>query len=94
MQCQIGQQMYVLILPTNKHLATLQPSVPAPNNRQRVVLIFSRFSSGSRRQRISFKFKSTADSANLTEMREYMDYSQNWTNAVTRKLGLVFSVML
>ena len=51
--------------------ATLQPSVPAPSKRHLVADIVSRSSDGRRRHRINFKFKSTADSANLEVKKEY-----------------------
>lgn len=50
---------------TIKHLATLHPSVPAPRIRHFVLCISSKSKSGNRRHFISFKFKSTDDSANL-----------------------------
>ena len=53
---------------TSKHLATLQPSVPAPNSRHLVREMTSRSSSGSSRHFISFRFKSTADSASLNSL--------------------------
>lgn len=54
--------------PTRRHLATLQPRVPEPSSRQLVLATASRSSSGRSRQRISFRLRSTADSANLGQM--------------------------
>jgi hypothetical protein len=50
---------------TIKLRATLQPSVPAPNNRQRVEEIFGRSSEGRRRHCINLRFKSTEPLASL-----------------------------
>lgn len=46
-------------------LATLQPRVPAPSKRHFVFTTLSRSKEGTSRQRISFRFKSTDDSASL-----------------------------
>ena len=50
---------------TIRHRATLQPRVPEPSKRHLVPATRSRSILGMIRQRISFKFKSTADSASL-----------------------------
>ena len=55
----------VTVTLTSNPRATLQPRVPAPRRRHLVSLMVSRFRSGMRRQRISFRFRSTADSASL-----------------------------
>ena len=54
---------------TIRHLATLQPSVPAPSKRHLVCAMAERSREGRRRQRISFRFRSTEDSANLGRER-------------------------
>ncbi len=48
-----------------RHLATLQPSVPAPSKRHFVWAMIDRSSVGMRRHRISLRLRSTEDSANL-----------------------------
>ena len=48
-----------------RHLATLQPNVPAPSNRHLVPATQSRSREGSRRHLMSFRFRSTDDSASL-----------------------------
>ncbi len=62
-------QLYRLtvITLTSKHLATLHPSVPAPRSKHFVLAILSKSNSGNKRHLINFKFKSTADSANLNK---------------------------
>ena len=50
---------------TMRHLATLQPSVPAPSNRHFVEETASRSSDGISLHLISFRFRSTEDSASL-----------------------------
>ena len=54
---------------TIRHLATLQPSVPAPSKRHLVCAMAERSREGRRRQRISFRLRSTEDSANLGRER-------------------------
>ena len=54
---------------TIRHLATLQPSVPAPSKRHLVCAMAERSREGRRRQRISFRLRSTEDSANLGKER-------------------------
>lgn len=49
----------------SRHLATPQPKVPEPIRRQRVLASNSTSKAGSNRHRMSFKFRSTEDSANL-----------------------------
>lgn len=51
---------------TIKHLATLQPKVPLPNNKHFWFLITSRSISGMMRHFMSFRFNETADSASFS----------------------------
>lgn len=53
----------IAIDPTIRHRATLQPNVPAPSNRQRIVSNDSRSISGAKRHFISFRLSPTAVSA-------------------------------
>ncbi len=55
---------------TRRHLAMLHPKVPEPRSKHLVCATLSRFSSGSNRHRISFKLRSTADSANLRDTQQ------------------------
>ena len=45
----------------NRQRATLQPRVPAPNNKHRVCLAFSKSRVGRIRHLINFRLRSTAD---------------------------------
>ena len=65
--CQEGG--YVIDAHTIRHLATLQPRVPAPSKRHLVCAMAERSRDGRRRQRISFRLRSTEDSANLERER-------------------------
>ena len=56
---------HIFYIRTIRHLATLQPSVPAPSNRHLVEATQSKSSEGSSRHRMSFRFRSTDDSASL-----------------------------
>lgn len=55
---------------TSNARATLQPSVPDPRRRHFVADIRGRSTSGMRRQRMSLRLRSTADSARLREYRK------------------------
>lgn len=52
-------------------LATLQPRVPAPSKRHFVFTTFSRSKEGTSLHRISFRFRSTDDSASLHTFSEH-----------------------
>lgn len=52
-------------------LATLQPRVPAPSRRHFVFTTLSRSKEGTSLQRISFRFRSTDDSASLHTVSEH-----------------------
>lgn len=52
-------------------LATLQPRVPAPSKRHFVFTTLSRSKEGTSLQRISFRFRSTDDSASLHTVSEH-----------------------
>ena len=54
-----------LCILTSRHLATLHPRVPAPRRRHLVSAMAGRSRDGRMRQRISFRFRSTEDSASL-----------------------------
>lgn len=70
--CGCWEGGYVIDAHTIRHLATLQPRVPAPSKRHLVCAMAERSRDGRRRQRISFRFRSTEDSANLgRERREW-----------------------
>ena len=70
--CECWEGGYVIDAHTIRHLATLQPRVPAPSKRHLVCAMAERSRDGRRRQRISFRLRSTEDSANLErERREW-----------------------
>lgn len=52
-----------------RHLATLQPRVPAPNNKHRVCEIACKSSEGNNRHLINLRLRSTEDSDNLQNIK-------------------------
>lgn len=64
---------------TKRQRATLHPRVPAPKSKHFADFISSKRSSGKRRQRMSFRFKSTAESASLKKRREKSNQNQIYT---------------
>lgn len=70
----MGQKIIINMLLTKRQRATPQPRVPAPKSKQRVSCISGRSSCGATLHLINFRFRSTADSANLVEKT----YSQNY----------------
>lgn len=76
-------------------LATLQPRVPAPSKRHFVFTTFSRSKEGTSLHRISFRFRSTDDSASLHIFSEH----SLWLHVALRELkkkksGVYLSVII
>lgn len=92
------QQQSIL---TRRVLATLQPRVPAPSRRHFVLTTLSRSREGTSRHLMSFRFRSTDDSASLQtvneDKREHSLFTRCYHSTVTtvvrwRKMTL-FSVV-